>query len=177
MRVGWWAAQLETELSQGDVVVDVLLGTSVHPAVPLVKSTGQRGARIWAQSEWKPNPEGVGNFLAEGRILPALVVSHSCEIDKQVRNKRVLVAPVAPADRLEPKLREAVFRQRKYAFVPLPDVPTLGDSYADLRLISFVPREVLRDDRRVASMSEDGRDLLHTRLFAFFTRKDLAGSV
>ena len=66
-----------------------------------------------------------------------------------------------------------MFEQREWAFLPLPDVPELGDYYADLRLIHPVDRRFLRDDSRLASMTDEATLRLQAQLVGFFTRKRL----
>lgn len=171
---GWWLQNLATELSQGDVVRDLVVGLPVHVPVYLQKKTLKGNEIVWAPGSPQPDHNGVLRLLAEGRRCDVLVISHGCEIDKQDRKKRILIVPIAPADRLSSS-REAVFAQRDYALFPLPEVPTLGDCYADLRLIHPVDRGVLREQDRAASMTDEALLRLQAQIVAFFTRKDLGG--
>ena len=93
------------------------------------------------------------------------VVSHDCDIDKEEKLARVLVAQMARLDGLPEADRDAmVQRQTRRSKMPLPDVPGLGDYYADLRLISPVPLSFLGHDQRLASMSEAGGIRLRVQL-------------
>jgi hypothetical protein len=170
---GWWLQNLAAELSQGDIVHGVVVGLPVHPAVHLQKTTVKGNQQVWSPGSPNPDSNGILRLLAEGRECDVLVVSHSCEIDKKDRKKRVLIAPIATADRLSTS-REAVFEQREPALFPLLDVPQLGDCYADLRLIHPVDRGFLRNEDRLASMTEEGVVRLQAQLVGFFTCKDLA---
>jgi len=54
--------------------------------------------------------------------------------------------------------------------MPLPEVPNLGDAYADLRFIQVLDGSVLEPVMRVAQLSDAGVDRLHKQLIVFFTR-------
>jgi hypothetical protein len=103
------------------------------------------------------------------------VISHSCEIDKlkETGEGRVLVAPVLSIDGLEPEMRTTVLQQEHLALLPLPEIPTLGTHYADLRLITPVERSLIKDSERIASMTEQGPDRLYAQVFKFIMRKEL----
>jgi len=169
---GWWLEDLATELSQGDIVRGVIVGLPVCPPIFLQKTTAKANQEVWSPGTPKPDHNGIVRVLAEGRQCDVLVVSHGCEIDKKDSKKRILVAPVGTADRLSTS-RNAVFEQREHALFPLPEVPQLGDCYADLRLIHPVDLGFLRPENRLASMTEDGMVRLQAQLIGFFTRKDL----
>jgi hypothetical protein len=169
----WWLPQVAKDLSQGDIVSALPLGSAFHPFAPVQKETGKQGSRVWIESNWNADNDGFGYFLARGRIVHALVISHSCKIDKSRRNQRLLLAPIATADRLDTNFRDQVFRGARYAFMPLPSVPTLGDCYADLGQISHVDRKFVDGCTRIASMSAEGLLRLESQLFAFFTRRKL----
>jgi len=111
-------------------------------------------------------------FLANGDILPGLVISHDCDLDKQRANGKVLLAPIASIQTLEPAMRSTVLDQKHLALLPLPLVPGLGDSYADLRSITPVPRELVLDSERVVSMNPSGVDRLYAQLFKFTMRRE-----
>jgi hypothetical protein len=170
---GWWLQGLAAELSQGDVIRGVVVGLPVCPPVHLQKMTVKASQQVWSPGSPNPDHNGVVRLLAEGRQCDVLVVSHGCEIDKRDSKKRILVAPVASADRLSTS-RDAVFEQREHALLPLLDIPHLGDCYADLRLIHPVDHSFLRNENRVASMTEEGIVRLQAQLVGFFTRKDLS---
>jgi len=108
-------------------------------------------------------------YIARGVESAVIVLSHSCEIDKEERKARVLVAPVRAASTLTDATREKVFAGQRYSFVPLLAVPVLGECYVDLRNLLSVNKNALVD--RIASMTPDGIETLQTRLIGFFTRR------
>ena len=177
MSADWWGAAPHPELSQGDIVRDLPLGASTYPRVFLSPSE-LKGDRIWCPCQsWQADRDGLGHFLARGRFIAALVLSHSCELDKKERRGRVQVAPVASIGGIDEKNRQAIMAQRRISLMPLPGVPQLGDCYADLRIMSSIDRRLIAEAERVAGMTEGGVQRLQAQLVAFFTRKDLDAAV
>ena len=132
-----------------------------------------RGGRdAWGEVEKPILRDQRKHFLAHGDILPGLVISHSCELDNQNSGGKVLMAPVALIDTLESALRTTVIEQKHLALMPLPELPTLGTSYADLRLIIAVPRALVLDSERLASMTDAALHRLYAQVFKFIMRKD-----
>lgn len=87
-----------------------------------------------------------------------------------MRNRRVQIASISSLDTLNTSERSAVMGQGRVAHLVLPDIPTLGTYYADLRVIVTLEHETIRDEQRVASMSETGAERLRAQIVAFFTR-------
>lgn len=177
--VSWWAPHLKSELSQGDVISPVLIGAAQLPIVYLNKGSVQKGnVQTWIRSAtFVPNlGDGLGNFLGKGRVNHALIVSHDCEIDKPRRGSRILIAPVSPlANVADMMVRQAIVEQKRHATMPLPGLPTLGDCYADLRLLMWIDRKLIEDaGKKVASMTEEAVIRLQAQLIGFFTRKDIS---
>jgi len=104
-----------------------------------------------------------------------LVLSHSCELDKSGRKELVTVAPVRSSSALQAQQREAIMNRRRYAFLPLPGIPVLGDSYADLREIASVDRTAVLTGVRLASATDSGRLMMMDHLITFFTRTSAPG--
>lgn len=128
----------------------------------------KHGADGWATS---PDPvlrENLFRMLAAGKVQPAIVVSHSCEIDKG--KPRVLVAQIALLNTLEPAQQEKVLAQRAYSHMPLPALPQLGDCYADFRTIGAVHADTVRSAARIATMTPDALVNFQARLVGFLTR-------
>lgn len=173
----WWAARLEKQLSQGDILKEILLGTS--PAVPVyLERSSRSGKRAWEERlSFEADNDGLGYFLARGRLLPCIVLSHDCTIANDGARARILVAPMFPWSYLnsqDPKYRDAVLRQEQRSFLPLTNVPLLnGDYYADLRAICYVDRRTVEAATRVASMSTEGLERLQHQLADFFIRLDV----
>jgi hypothetical protein len=172
-----WAAAPDPRLSQGDVFpADIPLTVPAAPSVALAKFTAQGGKPAWLEAAaWQPDANGVGHCLSRGKLLGAIVVSHSCDLDKPKAKTRVIVAPISPAASLQGGW-DAVLAGKRFALVALPATPTLGDCYTDLRNLTSLDLGALDLTRRVAQLSPDGINDFHRRLIGFFLRHDLPGA-
>jgi hypothetical protein len=175
MPESWWSRRLEKELSQGDVIKEIVWGTAPPGAVFLKKGT-EGGQRAWQESEqFNADNDGIGHFLARGRVLPCIVLSHDCTIEND--GARILVAPMFPWSNLnndDPKYRQSALNQERRAVLPLTNVPSFETNlYADLRGITFIDRRRLDGVARVASMSVEGLERLQHQLADFFIRLDI----
>lgn len=132
-------------------------------------ATQKNNVQTWEEtSGWLPQKDGRGHFLASGRKLNAVVLSHDCEIDK---SKRVLVAPVLPITTIDIAHRDIVRNRRRYPFMPVSEIQNiLSESYIDLRGICFLERELIDHASRLSSMSVTGLEYLRFQLIAFITR-------
>lgn len=168
----WWRGELNTDgLSQGDLVKPLPFATTVVPPERIKRKTARGGAQTLASCGWSPVAStGKELFLFQGKGGFALVISHSCDLDKRERRSPVLCAPVRAADALPDHVRQRVFAQERISLMPLPAIPGHGDHYADLRSISPMPRELLAEESRIASMSPHGLSRLLAQLVKFFTR-------
>lgn len=168
MAADWWAQALGAKLSQGDILESVALGVLASPTVFLRHATGKGGADGWAVS---PSPivrVSRVNFLASGAMSAAIALSHDCEIDKE--QSRVIVAPLKPISSVAAEQQDLILQQRSWAHVALPDVPSLGTCFADLRSTTALDRASVSSAKRLASMSPAAVRLLQARLVGFFTR-------
>ncbi len=173
----WWRPALNPEgLSQGDILSGILVGSPNEPKAFLGRDKwSNRGREYWPQVPELDTyrTDGTGLYVSRGKRCYGLVLSHSCEIDKNKDRGRVLVALVSPIEQVsDVKVREGILAQKRRAFMPLPDVPGVGTCYADLRQINFVAQNSLSENDRMASISDDGLVRLHAQLVAFFTRVD-----
>lgn len=172
MAEDWWLPAPLPGLSQGDIIAGVAFAIVVNPLTPLVKDSDGKRA-VWAPStEWKPDNNGRGHALSAGKMGAGVVVSHSCELDKEKARGRVLLAPVPSLTNLPEEHRPVVLAQQKRSAMPLPGVPNLGDCYADLHNIMSFDRRVLDSCTRLASMTEAARRRLMLQLIEFFVRVD-----
>lgn len=169
----WWAAELEQHLSQGDVISEMIVPV-LDEHTYLRKEAVPKVGPVWLEGPWTPNPHtGMGHYLGRGKRLGALVLNHSCELDKLTGKHRVLVATIAPISAVTDKVAaENIMAQRRVSALPLPDVPGLGDCYADLRVIGAVQRSTI-DQKRIASMTPEAIKRLQLQLIAFFARVGL----
>src|SRR5262245_61334474 len=100
--MSWWAPTVEDELAQGDRVANVVFSVLVTPLTPLVKDS-VKGQPAWSpRNAWTPDANGKCHALASGRMGTALVLTHSCELDKARSKGRVIVAPVQALTVLAP---------------------------------------------------------------------------
>ena len=176
----WWAPHLKAELSQGDVLAPVLIGSVQHPILYLKKGPVLKvNVQSWVpSSDFISNPgDGLGNFLGKGRVVNAIIVSHDCEIEKPRRGTRILIAPASPLTNVtDTNHRQKIMEQKHFALLPLPGIPKLGDCYADFRLLMWVDKKLVEDaGKRIASMTDEAVIRLHAQLIGFFTRRGLPG--
>lgn len=172
----WWLPTISPTLSQGDVVIDLPLGVAVEPPTSLERAVlpGKRSG--WYEcTHWKADHNGSAWFLAKGKLMAGIVVSHGCDLDKTAGKARplVLVAAVRSADSLSDQAKAAVFEQRERHTMPLPQISGLGDCYVDLRSINVLSREAVERGTRIASLTHQGRQRLRAQLVSFFTRIEL----
>jgi hypothetical protein len=179
MPQSWWGTQLQKELSQGDVIRAVSWGTA-PPGAPYLKKVSEGGKRAWQESDtFDGDSDGVGYFLARGRVVPCIVLSHDCTIANDGPRARILIAPMFPWSNLnhpDPKYKQSVLNQEQRSLLPLTNVPSLdGDFYGDLRAITFIDRRIIGSGNaaRVASMSVEGLTRLQHQLVDFFIRFDV----
>jgi len=166
-----WANTLKTELSQGDLISPQPIVSATTPEKLLKRgATQKRNVQTWEETtDWLPQKDGRGHFLASGRKLNAIVLSHDCEIDKD--KKVLLVAPVLPISTIDDAHRDIVRNRKRYPFMPVPEIENIiPESYIDLRGICFLERDFINQATRLCSMSETGREDLRFQLIAFITR-------
>lgn len=167
-----WDIQLKSELSQGDLLSLVLVGTAANPRKALIRGQTKRGGgETWDASTWKPDGNGIGHFLARGQEINVIVLSQDCEIDKDDGRAPVLVAPVFPISVIQDQeALNAVVSRKRYPFLPLPEIQgVIKPSYADLRCISYIDRKLIAAAERKKSMSANGVEELVKQIIAFFT--------
>lgn len=173
----YWANSIEHELTQGDLLRDVWVGSSATPKRSL-KSGNMASNRIptWEEcgSTLITDHSGMGHFLARGRSAYAIVISHSCEIDKGGSKVPVLVAQVNPISQIDSQACENIRQGLRQAFLFLPEIEGIfPESYADLRTICYLPRAIINSCERVRSVTQDGLNLLACQVVSFVTRVNM----
>lgn len=171
--MSWWTDQPDARLSQGDVLRDIPIASAVHPLVAVRYRDGKGGNRFW----YPAAVDDKAQLIAKGSVGLGIVLSHSCDLDKNESKGVALVAPVRLAANLAPEHWLNVMAQRRRSLLPLPDVPSNGDCYADLRMMTFVDRRFLTADNKLASMTEAATERLQNQLFAFFVRPEDRGDL
>jgi hypothetical protein len=171
-----WADQLNPQgLSQGDILVDVPVGSTKVPLTYLASSgyTDKRQRTVWTQyDDLQPMAnEPSGHWIMKGRVTRALVVTHSCDLDDVQDSERILVAPVWEATQVsDPEHRQRIVQGRRATFVGLPGVPGVGDCYADLRSICPLDRHLFSAAQRHCSMTDDAVLQFQAHIALYFTR-------
>jgi hypothetical protein len=170
----WWEAESPERLSQGDVLQDLVSAILPAPLTP-IKQTALKGGKTGWQDlpHWQPDQNGIGWCAAKGRLAWALVLSHSCELDKARRRGRVLVAPVLEITQLVASQREQVMDGTRFALLPLPDIPSVGDCFADLRSSCTIDRALAEQSSRIAHATPEMLPRIQRHLIAFLVRDDL----
>jgi hypothetical protein len=168
--MSWWALTPAPALSQGDVIPDVPVAVVRYPVTGVKIEILPGTKKAWVEV---PEPiadhNGVAPMLARGSVVPVLVLTDSCQLDKRETKDRVIVAPVLRADRLPPQDQERIWAQTRKSKFPLQLLPELGDCYADLRVITAIDRRFLDAERRLAQLSPAGVIRLQAQLVGFFT--------
>ena len=161
-------------MSQGDVVEEVPFCMVSVPITHLKYVSLRENKPGWAESSTPVirKTDQKKYVLACGETRLGLVLSHDCDLDKPRANQRVLVAPIQQIAVLETTLQGTILEQRHLALMPLPALGSVGDSYADLRLMVSVPRETISDDKRIASLTDDGRERLQVQIMKFLFRRE-----
>jgi hypothetical protein len=126
---------------------------------------------VWSETDTPMMENGAYHTLATWTERHAIVITHSCELDKHT-NKRVHLAPVALLSSVDPAVANNIVTQQTKGQLILPNVPGLGDCFADFRVIAPVQRELVNAAPRVASMTDAALNRLHDQIVAFFIRKE-----
>jgi hypothetical protein len=167
----WWASSIPTELCQGDIIPNVPFYICRSPLKHLKAVTLKKEREVW-EEVGKPSlysKEQKYFILASNNAYPGLVLSHGCEIEKPYM-KRLLLAPVMELRTVDEAMQSVILEQRSHSAMLIPDVPALGHCYADLRMITAVPSELLALDEVICSMTEGARARLQAQLMDFFLR-------
>jgi hypothetical protein len=104
-----------------------------------------------------------------------LLLSHGCEIEKPVPT--LLCARVGLVAEIAKGKAGDLRRHRVANAMHLPASQNASESYVDFRHIYRVPRDLIdqaaKDGKRVASMTDFGRNALAAYLFRFITRREI----
>lgn len=164
----FWSSTLCDVLEQGDLLRAKIIGSTEVPPVFLKEFSAKGGKRAWEKTE-KINQ----HYLANGKEISLLVLSHGCAIDKQNGRVAIIVAPVIPISTVPPEHQENIRNARSSAFFPLPKSNVMEESYADFRQITFLKRNYLiEEEDRLLSLTDEARLSLITHLVTYFTGKE-----
>jgi len=170
----WWAVQPREELCQGDIFANIPIVLAPKPIQYVRPQTFSKGVKGWVLST-SPFKDSGGRTLlfAAGYVSLAMAVSHDCEFDDQQGTKSILCARVELLSSVPPEHQAIIVRQQNIPRIFLPQLPTIGDCYANLRSVATIDRQVIKDAKRIASMTSEARALFQARLVKFFLRREL----
>jgi len=169
-----WYQAPTLELSQGDFFdsfPSMYLGAPVSLARP-VTVAGKRHLEE-VQLEEKLALGEKDRFLGNGQLGRAVLLTHSCEIDKDERYRVVaLVRDMsALADNQVAEIREGGRRR----FFPLPGEPEFDfqESYIDFRRLTTVRGALLRKRKPFMTMTDALRASMAEAYIEYITRAEL----
>jgi hypothetical protein len=167
----WFANALREEISQGDIYSGIPFSSPALPITHLKKETISGKRTAWLPS--KPpetRSESSQNFaLYAYRLGFGIIISHNCAIDKPHSQGRILMAAVRDVSVLDSRTQQSLQEQRTRALLLLPGLKGVGDCYADLRTITPIPRDIVEQSPRVASLSDAAVLRLATHLVTYLT--------
>ena len=168
----WWTAKPREDLSQGDILEHIPIVLAPMPLQYVKPQQFKGGITGWVKSDvpFKDKGGRVTLFSA-GFVSLAIIISHDCDLDDQGSSKSVLVARVELIDAAPPEHRPVIISQENLPRMFLPEVPAIGNCFANLRSIATVERAAVNGAKRIASMSDDARIQMQARLVAVFTRR------
>lgn len=173
----WWTAGPRALLSQGDIFADIPIVFAPRPIQYVRPQTFARVGKGWIASD-KPFKDSAGRtvLFAAGYVSLAIAISHDCEFDDQQGSKSILCARVELIAAAPAEHQLIIERQQNLPRMFLPHVPTVGDCYLNLRSVATIDRQVIAGATRIASMTDEARELLQARLVKFFLRREIPNS-
>jgi hypothetical protein len=169
---------VDPQLCQGDILERVPHILLKEQPRPIQKATfpGNRSAyqlAELAEGALPQTPEEGVLVPATCHVTRAMVLTHDCEIDKDMRHRSVLLIRPLPANLPESE-RTTIRENKKYSFFYLPAGDnTLPESYVDFRRICTVSPQWVDSATRLASLSPDARQAMLIQLFRFLARVEL----
>lgn len=159
-------------LEQGDVISTGLYLQPDFPVKFLSKGvTGKGGKNSWDEVGLPQSTDGANSrVLGIASGMYGLVLSYGCEIDKTKPAQTILIAPVEPLDKLPENLHEMIVKQEVHRYIPLMNVPGLGNFYANLAKTFPLQRRLIDPGDRVCSMTDEAMFRLKAQIVAFYTR-------
>jgi hypothetical protein len=110
---------------------------------------------------------------AHCRVELALVFSHGCDIDKNVKSR--LVVPVYPLTEQQSETSRTAIRayRRWNAFFLPAHPPHFPDSYADFRRITSIEPSYLKDSNKCTSLNTEWVKAFQLLFFQFISRYEI----
>ena len=168
------------DFRQGDIYRDCLhlmLSQSGY-RVLRERPAAQGRTQVFLHGEENPPKDGFRwdskeNVAAEGQLAMCVVLTHDCETENADNRNHRLIGLVRPLELLPTSDRQIVVQNRNYARLYLPAWHAQGipESYLDLRRITTIRRDALPEDKRIASMTDGGREILQKAIIRYLTNQ------
>lgn len=175
----FYAAPIDGDFRQGDIFRDTVSLWAVEADLPVLREFDGKGGRrvISLHDEATPPKDGFKwtskeRVAAEAKRELGIVLTHDCEIENEDDEKYRQVAIVRPLAGIGAVAdRRAIIDGRHLGRLFLPKHPDgyFPDSYVDLRVITTLRRGGLDPERRLAGLSDYGREVLQGKIIAYFT--------
>lgn len=167
----WWADKVHESLSQGDIIAELPFLLPTSPVKYLRHETLSKGRSGWSESTDPVKlKDGRVQIIGLGRLQPAIVLSHDCELDKKRETPRVILAAVSPISSVAAAAQAVILQQGHRAYMPLPDIPGMGTCMVNFRAVVALDRALVEKSARIASMTEETKKRLQAQLVEFFLR-------
>jgi hypothetical protein len=160
------------DFRQGDIYRDVLHLMFSAGEVEAVRSFTNRSGRTQAFLHGRDNPPADGfrwskeAVVAEGQLAWGIVLTHDCDLENDDEKSHRLVALLRPFGDLGEESQGIILRGEHMGRLYLPpwEELDLPETYIDFRRWTTLREDALPPDRRILSMTDDGRRLLHAGL-------------
>ena len=134
------------------------------------------GALLYALGDANRQPPKAFNpnldeTVAKLQLTKAIVLTHSCEMDNSP--KATLTLGLIRPMRTYPEEGQDAIREGRNVrllYLPANDAPELEESYVDLSRLTSLRRNVLPEENRVLSASDQLLKALYMGLMKYFTR-------
>jgi hypothetical protein len=167
----WFTDDLRAEISQGDIYSGIPFSAPAFPITHLKKETisGKRTAWMPGKPPDKQSESSPNFALFAYRLGHGIIISHNCAIDKPHSHARILMAAVRDVSVLDARAQQSLREQRTRALLLLPGLKGVGDCFADLRTVTPIPREIVDQCPRTASLTDAAVLRLTTHLVTYLT--------
>jgi hypothetical protein len=160
------------QFSQGDILEVV---PHLHFQAPLTAllADGEGGYRGSAEPVPVSNDRQGQPVLSTCKRAMGLILTHDCEIDKD-SIKSWIICPIVPISELPSAQRGDAKRNRIYSLLYLPSYRNvLPESIAVLNHLTTINKDLLRQEARLASLSDIGRRSLYMQFTRWISRWEL----
>ncbi|WP_061539848.1 hypothetical protein [Collimonas fungivorans] len=172
----WWLPALRSEIEQGDLIKTKLQFQPVVPIKFLARgATSKNQKNNWEEADApKTYAEAeLPRILATVIDSYGLVLSYGCELENMKPNAAVLIAPVTALSKLDNSLHEKILNQEVFRYLPVIDIPGIGNGYAHLGKTYALPSRLILSGDRIKSMTDEGIERVQAQLVGYYTRKKL----